>query len=327
MPSLLRATVLLGAGALVATSVATTSTVTAAPAAGTSVTRIQPADLPEGPAPAFAHVEGTTVVDGAVRVPVDARQVTLLGESGPDYVVMTVGSEGRRVVRLSPDGSERVLVANARSLNVNLSRDGEDLLTSRLRASGRTDVRVLDATDASVVASRRFRGLLTALDFDEQRVIFSSWGPQRTFWWNTRSDLTQLIVARAGGTARITANRVSTYTKDPYEGGCTTVRTLRRPGKVLWRSCKERVDQFSPDGRSMATIDLLSDGIGPREVLVRSVGGRKLAHYATTWFGRLQWESPTALVLDANGQSQRALVRCVRAACERVSPLTPTPQV
>lgn len=327
MHSLLRATVLLGAGVLLATSVATTSAAAPGETAGTSVpvTKIQPPRLKEGPAPTFAHVEGTTVVDGAVRIPVDADHVSLLGESGTAYVAMVVDEDTRRVVRLTPDGASRVLMADAGSLNVTLSDDGEDLLALRLRSSGRTDVRVLDATDGSTVDTRRFRGLVTVLDADRQRVVLGSWGPTKTFWWNTRTDRTRRIVAQAGGIADIAADRLATYTADPYDGGCTVVRKLSRPGVALWKSCTERPVAFAPGGRSMATVALLSDGIGPKDVTARRISGRKLAEYRTGWFGLVQWESASALVLDANGRTKHALVRCVRATCERVGPLASTP--
>jgi hypothetical protein len=78
----------------------------------------------------------------------------------------------------------------------------------------------------------------------------------------------------------------------------------------------------------MATIHILSDGLGPSHVWLRRDGGRLLAHYSTAgWFGALEWETRTALLLDTNGAQKSATVRCVVADCERASALRPVPQL
>jgi hypothetical protein len=133
------------------------------------------------------------------------------------------------------------------------------------------------------------------------------------------------VVLRTGYAADISANRLATYTRDPYEGGCSVVSRLSAPRVALWRSCRERVDAFSPRGGRMATIDILSDGIGPREVLVRRAGGRLLGHYSARWFGAVAFESERALLLDANGARKSATVRCVASRCVRSSALRPVP--
>ena len=77
----------------------------------------------------------------------------------------------------------------------------------------------------------------------------------------------------------------------------------------------------------MATIHILSDGLGPRDVWLRKPGGKLLAHYSTEWFGQIRWESDTSLLLDANGKKKTASVRCVIADCERASALRPAPDL
>jgi hypothetical protein len=180
--------------------------------------------------------------------------------------------------------------------------------------------------DGEVETERRFRGALTLLDFDEERMVLGGWGPNRTFWWHTRTDDTQRIADRPGHAADIGADRVAAYTRDPYRNGCTVVTSLSEPGERLWRSCDERVATFSPDGRRLTTISLLSDGLGPTEVWLRRAGGRLLAHYTTPgWFGAQRWETDTALLLDTVGARKQAVVRCDVTDCERASGLRRAP--
>ena len=112
---------------------------------------------------------------------------------------------------------------------------------------------------------------------------------------------------------------LSSYTDDPYLDGCTVLSRLSRPGKVLWRSCTERVDGFNPDGTGIATVHILSDGVGPDRITLRSVRGTTLARYrAGQWFGSIRWEDPDTVLLDTNG-TQYATVRCRLTACENAT--------
>ena len=104
--------------------------------------------------------------------------------------------------------------------------------------------------------------------------------------------------------------------------------SLSAPHRSLWKSCRERVHLFGPTGGRLVSIPLLTDGLGPRDVFLRSTGGRLVAHYRTAgWFGTLAWETATALLLDTNGTVKSATVRCVVADCERASRLRPVPQL
>ena len=86
------------------------------------------------------------------------------------------------------------------------------------------------------------------------------------------------------------ADRLGTFTDDPYLDGCTVLRRLSAPGEVLSRSCDERAAAVSPSGRRIATIHILSDGLGPREVSVRRDTGRQLGDYRVAgWFGRIDF--------------------------------------
>jgi len=183
---------------------------------------------------------------------------------------------------------------------------------------GRTHV--VDARTGRQIVSRDFPRYTGVLDVDGGRAVLFSMAPARTLWWNFVADTTRPILRRGAGAADIGADRLSTFTGDPYQGGCTVVSSLRRPRQVLWRSCEDRPIAFSPNGRRMVTTDILSDGLGPGEVTARTTkGGKRLAAYRAYWFGAIAWETDRALLMDANTRRRAATVRCVVAECERAS--------
>jgi hypothetical protein len=94
---------------------------------------------------------------------------------------------------------------------------------------------------------------------------------------------------------------------------------LSDPQDRLWKSCDERIESFSPDGRRMATVHILSDGIGPGAVAERELDGSLLGDYTTGWFGRIGFESNTNLLLEVNGDTLAATVRCSEGSCENAT--------
>lgn len=302
----------------------------AATAASAPTVELKPGSIPRGADIAIPHMEGRVIVDGDIRIRVHARQVDLLGKSGSAYVVHTSAKDGYskgRTLRVRPGGSTVVLSRHDATAEVALTNDGAHVVRVRTVPRERTAVRAIDARTGLVVASRTFRGRVFPLDASEGRVLLSSWSPARTLWWNFLSDATGVAAHRTGGAADITADRLGSYTGDPYAGGCYVFSTLSDPTDVLWRSCAERAVAFSSNGRRVATVGIVDDGLGPSTVNVRRVhGGAALARYTTQWFGAIRWESDTALLLDANGLRKAATVRCTGADCERASDLEPAPQ-
>ncbi|MGZ8744625.1 MAG: hypothetical protein ACXWXO_17035 [Nocardioides sp.] len=299
-----------------------------APAAAVPETELRPAKLERGDDVAIPHLEGKTVVDGDVRVEVKAGSVSLLGKSGSDYVVGAANSNysGKfRALRYTPEGDKTVLFRDVPIYELELSDDGAQITSSRYRDT-RTRVRVFDAVDGAEEASRWFNGSVTVLDLDAGQMLLGGWSPNRTFRWAPMADTTQKVVGRVGYEGDLSSDRLATVTKDPYLGGCSIVSTVSSPGERLWGSCKRRVDVFSPSGTRMATIHILSDGIGPSDVWLHDVGDKPLAHYTAAWFGILSWESDESLLLDTNGKTKSATVRCLVADCERASDLRPRPR-
>ena len=305
--------------------------VAAAPASAVPVTVLKPADLPRGPDVAIPHLEGKTVVDGSVRVRIRAGQVVLLGTSGPDYVVATSDANGDghfRTFRVTSSGERTPLLRGIPVFDMVLSRDGTRIGLASGSTADHTRLRVWSAANGDRQAARRFPGSVSILDFDARRMVLGSFGPDRSYWWNSHTDATRRITDRAGYNADIRADRLAVYTKDPYRGGCSVVSRLSAPHSSLWKSCRDRVQVFAPSGGRLASIPILTDGLGPRDVFLRSTGGRLHAHYRTAgWFGAIDWESARALLLDTNGTVKSATVRCVVRDCERASRLRPVPNL
>jgi hypothetical protein len=299
----------------------------APPAGAVPVTELKPKQLDRGDDVKLPHLEGKTVVDGDVEIPFKSGAVRLLGKSGDDYVVGLSNKDGTgrfRTVRVTPAGDRTLLFRDVPIWELELASDGNQV-AAVLAHRRHTRIRVHDATTGSLDASRRFDGFVSVLDLENGRLVAGSWSPDKTFSWNVVTDRTRRVSKRIGYAADLSADRLATYTKDPYNGGCSIVSSLTDPGQRLWRSCGQRVDTFSPSGGRVATIPILSDGIGPAEVWLHRIRGKVLAHYAAAWFGPLSWESDRTLLLQTNGWKKSAMVRCVLATCERASALESVP--
>ena len=299
------------------------ATLLTAPASAAPPTHLVPAKLPRGADVTIPHLDGKTIVDGTVRIRVSAPTVVLLGTSGTSYVVGTADRAGAhgRFFRIAPDGT-RTPLGRGEVYLTELSGDSQNLVSARIH--GRTTkVKVWSATTGATVATRTFRGYSTVLDADGTRVLVG--GEHRTRLWHTGTGVVGVVSRTAGYAADLSADVFAAYTGDPYRDGCSVVRRIST-GDLLWRSCRERVQGFNADGSRMATGDLLSDGIGPGYVAMRAITGHKLGSYTVNkgWFGAITFETPAALLLEANGARKTAMVRCTDAGCERASALRAT---
>jgi hypothetical protein len=310
--------VALATGALAATLVP-------APATAAATTTLNPAKLPRGADVAIPHLEGKTVVDGSVRIRIKAPALRLLGKSGTSYVVGTADRQGAhgQFFRVAPDGT-RTKLGRGDIYLTELAGDGQNLVSTKVPSNSTSVVTIRSATTGDTVASRRFKGYASALDGDTGRVLVG--GPRKTWVWTTGTDSVAVVARYSGYAGDLSADVVAGYTKDPYRGGCTVVRRIST-GEQLWKSCKERVAEFNADGSRMATIDILSDGIGPGWVGVRGSTGHKFGAYTVNgWFGSIDFETTTAVLLETNGARKTATVRCTDAGCERASDLSATVQ-
>ena len=321
MRPLSRALAAVATGALAATVLAGT----AAPATARPATTLTPGGLDRGADIAVPHLDedGHTVVDGSVRVPVKAPQVRLLGRSGASYVVGTMSKQGGhgRIYRVGADGS-RTLLARASAFMSLLSGDGGTLVTTKIGRTADSTITAYDVATGARKAQQVFRDYAVALDAQGDRVILGT--TKKTQLWTTSTGSVGTVSHDPGYVADLAADVVGTFTKDPYDGGCSEVRRVSS-GVLLWRSCIEQVASFNADASQIATIGILSDGPGPGRVDVRTITGQHLGRYQVRsgWFGDIAWESPSALLLEVNGAHKAFTARCTGSACERASDLRP----
>lgn len=288
--------------------------------AAVPTTELDPADLSRGPDITVPHLDGTTFVDGDRRVEIDAERVTLLGRSGRAFILGTSGKDGLgpyRVLRLRPDDTMKPLL-RASPWSITVSVDGRRLVRLRNGSRRSSPVSVHSARSGRLVEERGFPDHPSVLGMEGRRVLLSTY-ERGTFWWDLRTGRTHLVTRRFAGIADLEHDLLATYTADPYLDGCTVLSRLSRPGRTLWRSCSERVESVNPDGTAIATVHILSDGVGPSRVTLRTVRGAGLARYdAGQWFGAIGWEDADTVLLDTNG-TEHATVRCTLAACENAT--------
>ncbi|CAB4715076.1 MAG: hypothetical protein F2667_08725 [Actinobacteria bacterium] len=290
---------------------------------------LAPASIARGADLADAHLVGDTIVDGDRTVSVPGRRPTLYGASGEGYVVLTGLDGSRSVVFVAPETAPRVLVDGVGYKSVRLGTDGTFVSLTSMNIKEKTSrVRAIEVATGDVVAARTFTGYANVLDSDADRVVLATAPPNKTMSWDVSTGDVTTIIRQAGYRADLSEGLLATTTGDPYLNGCSRLVEISAPRTTLWRSCEERVETFAPGGKRIATVHILSDGLGPNTVRSRTVSGRLLATYRVDgWFGYLGWESATDLLLETNGQRKSATVRCDVADCDRATDLQPTPDV
>ena len=292
---------------------------------------IKPGALKRGPDVAGAHLDGTTIHDGDVMVKLKQARAMLYGKWNDFYIVATGDKEWGDVKlwRISATGDTLRLARFIDPFNTDLDADGGQIAYSYGDSTSRPTIAVYDLEERTEVSVNAFASLPTLLDFDEGTVVASFFSFKvKTITWDTVSDDTAKVNAKASNFASVAHDLVGFFNKDPFNGGCQVLTHLDDPADVLWTNCDERIAALSPDGRRVATIPLLSDGIGPADVMVRKIGGAALAHYSVNgWFGRVWWETPTKLLLESNGRTRSAVIRCKVELCDRATALKPTPEL
>ena len=143
---------------------------------------IKPGALPRGADVAIPHLDGKTVVDGDVRIPVKGAVVRLLGKSGTSYVVSTMNKHGTssRILRFAADGT-RTVIAEGEVFESQLSSDGLRVFATKYRSKHST-LTAWSVATGQVVATRRFQGYPSVLDALGDRVLLGAWGRGTLSW-------------------------------------------------------------------------------------------------------------------------------------------------
>ena len=283
-------------------------------------------DLPKGPPPTVPYVVDRVLHDGAVSVTLPRGITRFMGKAGDDYVVQGYDQKAQleRVVRVTAQGARTTLAEGVSLSDATLAADGASFVASRSLSTERTVLRRYDAVTGAVTLKHTVDGYARVLDYDGATAVIGGFGPVWTSAWDVTTDSVRRLVKRAGYRADIAADRLAVFTKDPYRGGCTDVSALLSPRKSLWRSCDEAVVAFAPDGSRLATVHILSDGLGPNRFTLRKTAGRKLAVYdAPYYFGEIWFEDGRDVLAQTYAKTKGALLRCDGDGCERATAITP----
>jgi hypothetical protein len=320
MRPLFRTLATVAAGTLAATLV---TGLVSAPANAKPAITLTPGDLPRGADVSVAHLEGKTVVDGVVRVTIKAPTVRLLGTSGSAYVVATANTQGGhgRIFRVTAQGAQ-TLLTKANVFQTVLSGDGGRIVATRNTRTSKSTITAYDATTGARLAARTLRGYPSVLDAQADQVLVGT--VDRTLLWTTSTDSVGVVDARPGYVGDLSSDVLATFSKDPFDGGCTLVTRITT-GVRLWKSCTEAVAAFNADASRIATVGILSDGPGPGRVDARTIDGKHLGRYqvGAGWFGSIGFETQSGLLLEVNGARKAFTARCTGTLCERASSLRP----
>jgi hypothetical protein len=282
---------------------------------------LQPQELGRGADIAVPHVDAGDFVDGTRRVELPGTVARVVGEVEGGWLVATNNvdrNRNRRVVRVEADGTVVDVLRDIDVSTVILSADGSTLAWQQFVGGGRRTITyAARAADGTVVAKMGPGPSVRLLDVAADRVVLGA--GKRVLQWRPSTGRHRTLVKKLAGSASIENDLLSVYTKDPYDGGCTKLVRLSDRSETVWKSCRERVAAFSPDGTQMLTFHILTDGIGPGEMHLREIDGSKLATYSTDWFSGWEWESTDTVLLDVNGTRKSATVRCTLAVCDNAT--------
>lgn len=261
------------------------------------------------------------VVDGDTTIPVPGNATELVAHDADGYVVLTIIDDRDHLVRVA-DGQDPV---DLRTLpypaEVAVASDGSTVFTSVYRTgTKRSTIAAFDAGTGDVVARRTFDRYAYALDGNPDLVLVSASKGTRTLEWTLEGNTVRTISSDQGYYADLATNTLAAFTGDPYDGGCTRVSAVDRPGSTLWRDCDAAVISSAPGGRTV-TVFILSDGPGPSEMTVRTPDGHPVTTYNNPrgTVGVAGWEPGGSVLLGVHGPKRGAIVRCDDADCERAS--------
>ena len=292
---------------------------------------IKPGALKRGPDVAGSHLDGKTIHDGDVSVTINAPNVMLYGKWNDFYIVARGNQQWGKVklLQVSATGTTPKLAEFIDPFNTQLDADGGQVAYSYGDSTDKPTIAVYDLLQEHEVSINTFTSLPRLLDYDEGLVVAAFWEFKvKTLTWDTVADHIEKVNSKRANYASKAHDLLGFFNKAPDAGGCQVLTHLSDPTDVIWTNCDERIEAVSPDGKRVATIPLLTDGLGAADVMVRKVGGTPVVHYTINgFFGRIWWETGTKLLMDSNGATKAALVRCKVAVCDRASAVTPTPDL
>jgi hypothetical protein len=293
------------------------------------VDSIAPSSLPRGADPQVAFLVHDVIRDGDLRIPVSGKgKHDALWEVAGGYVLRDVNvapGSRTRLTFVSDTGARREIARARDWLTVAVSADGRRIAYQRTmsRTGELTVVTVEKPRSGRILARHRFR-LAVVVALDAERVLLgmrANWRDPASVWWHYRAGRTQRWYDQAAVSADIPHDRVVF----DWQGGgefCTRVASLRHPRRTLWRSCRMRPHQWSPDGTRALATHAYFDAPGTTRWWV--IGGSSPERELTV-AGRLDWHAVWEddghfLTLAQGDDGLAAIVRCdLTGSCERAS--------
>lgn len=296
-----------------------------APSARATQVKVTPTGFDRGADAEVPLVLGGKVVDGDTTLPVPGSASELVRKDSAGYVVLTQIDDRDHLVRVAEGADPVDLRTLPYPAEVASASDGSTVFASVYRnGAQRSVITAIDAATGKTLGKRTFQRYAYVVDGTSELALVSRAKGSRTSEWTIGGGVREVSDQQAYY-ADITTNTLALFTGDPYDGGCTRVVPVDRPGRTLWRDCDAAVISSAPGGRT-ATVFILSDGPGPNEVTVRTPDGRVATTYTNPkgTVGVAGWEPGGSALLSVNGPRNGALVRCDGADCERASDLFDT---
>ncbi len=272
-------------------------------------TYLVPGDLRKGRVPRTVYTTGSTVHIGKRAIRTDLpRQLQVLGRDRTSVVVASYDGRVYRIHRVRLSGSSRMLVHGRVSGMVVSSCCGR---MARIDRSGsRVWLDVYSTRTGRVLTRVPVGRGLEILGYVRNRVLVA--GPGRTFWLNTVTKRRTRVANQRAFFANAAADTLVLQVRDddgPY-GFCLRYTSLSDPSATTWYSCEHRPAAVSGNGSRFLTIDLLTDGLGPRTVDLRSADGTQIHRYRTGLFGSVGFDRQGALVLSAQSRRSATIALC-----------------
>lgn len=287
-------------------------------------TDLDPATLPRGTDLSRPYLEGATLVDGDVRIALDVRRPVLVAPARGGYVVAdrsrgTAWLVGRDGSSLRLPGADEDTV---------VSPDGRFYSQAGLVSDGETEVVVRRTRDGARLASHVFRSwvdrgvgrFVSPVDVWGRRVLLSGSGGRVMVWHWPQDRVTTVTADRWHLQVGSIRDDVAAGWTAPGQR-CSVVAPLSRPGRVSWRSCRERVLVIAPGGRRMVTARTGSQAV--REVTLRTVGGHVLGRWSGARIEDVAFETSTRVSFRLVGPTSTSMVRCSASQCANASDPVP----
>lgn len=272
-------------------------------------TYIAAGDLRNGRVPRTLYTTGSTVHVGTRAIRTDLpRDLQALGRDRRSVVVASYDESGSRIHRVRLDGSSRLLLQGRASGMVVSSCCGRMARIDRSGSYPRLDV-YSTRTGRLLTRTTLGRGL-EIHGYVRNRVLLTGRG--RTFWLNTATEQRTRVVEQRTFFANAAADILVLQVRDqrgPY-GRCMRYTTLSDPSATAWYSCGHRPAAASANGSRLLTVDLLSDGLGPRTVDLRRADGTLVHRYRTDLFGSAGFDRQGALVLSTQSRRSATVALC-----------------